>query len=184
MFKGESPIVANSRMTGLTPPTASPAPLAAAHALPVVLDSNVWLDILVFDDPHTRPIRAALEGGVIRALIDARCHAELAHVLDYPHLAERGIAKADALAALASLVEWVEPPELPPDARVLPQCRDRDDQKFLELARASGAQWLVSKDRAVLKLARRIARDFGFRIATPDVFVAECVQAAAKPAQA
>nr|WP_233272693.1 putative toxin-antitoxin system toxin component, PIN family [Paraburkholderia acidisoli] len=143
----------------------------------VVLDSNVWLDILVFDDVHTRPIRAALEAGSIQALIDARCHAELAFVLDYPHLAARGVAKADVLAALATLVTRIEPPELPADARALPQCRDRDDQKFLELARASGAQWLVSKDRAVLKLAKRVARDFGFRIATPDAFVAECVSA-------
>jgi len=36
------------------------------------------------------------------------------------------------------------------------------------------ADWLISKDRAVLKLAKRIARDFGFRIAQPAPFVAEC----------
>ncbi len=184
MFKGESPIVANSRMTGLTPPTATSLSPASAAALPVVLDSNVWLDILVFDDPHTRPIRVALERGAIRALIDERCRAELAHVLDYPQFAGRGVAKADALAALAGLVALIELPKLAADARPLPQCRDRDDQKFLELARASGAQWLVSKDRAVLKLAKRVARDFGFRIATPDAFVAECVQDAAQAAQA
>ena len=46
-----------SRMTGFPPPS------PAVKALPVVLDSNVWLDILVFDDPHTRPIRAGLESG-------------------------------------------------------------------------------------------------------------------------
>jgi uncharacterized protein len=166
MFKGESPIVANSRMTGFTPRN--------PDAPTVVLDSNVWLDILIFDDPHTRPIRAALERGDLTALIDARCRGELAFVLDYPHLQGRGVDKAGALAALAPLVSLIEPPELPADARALPQCRDRDDQKFLELARASGAAWLVSKDRAVLKLAKRIARDFGFRIATPDVFLAEC----------
>ncbi|SDD07490.1 putative toxin-antitoxin system toxin component, PIN family [Paraburkholderia lycopersici] len=170
-------------MTGLTPPTALPLS-AAARPLPVVLDSNVWLDILVFDDRHTRPIRSALEHGAIEALIDARCQAELAHVLDYPQFAGRGVAKADALAALAGFVTLIDPPALPADARPLPRCRDRDDQKFLELAYASGAQWLVSKDRAVLKLARRVARDFGFRIATPDTFVAECVQGAAASAQA
>jgi len=161
-------------MTGFPPPPAT--------ALPVVLDSNVWLDLLLFDDPHTRPIRAALESGALRALIDARCLAELVHVLDYPHLAARGVAKADVLAALGRLAETVEPPALPADARPLPQCRDRDDQKFLELARASGAAWLVSKDRAVLKLAKRIARDFAFSIATPSVFVAQTGLALAQPA--
>lgn len=176
MFKGESPIVANSRMTGFTPSDPLPAHSHATGAqdtLAVVLDSNVWLDILVFDDPHTRPIRAALERGALDALIDARCHAELAHVLDYPQFQGRGTDKAGALATLATLVRQIEPPAPPADARALPQCRDRDDQKFLELARASGAAWLVSKDRAVLKLAKRIARDFGFRIGTPDTFVAE-----------
>ncbi|WP_027795445.1 putative toxin-antitoxin system toxin component, PIN family [Paraburkholderia acidipaludis] len=148
-------------------------PQARAQAISVVLDSNVWIDILVFDDPHTRPIRAGLESGALGAVIDARCLAELTYVLDYPQFAERGIEKAEALAAVARLAREIVPPALPDDARPLPQCRDRDDQKFLELARASGAAWLVSKDRAVLKLARRMARDFGFRVATPGVFVAE-----------
>ncbi|MFD1558145.1 putative toxin-antitoxin system toxin component, PIN family [Paraburkholderia silviterrae] len=174
-------------MTGFTPPDNAPADSRATpaqDALTVVLDSNVWLDILVFDDPHTRPIRAALERGALAALIDSRCHAELAHVLDYPQFQGRGTDKAAALAALTTLVQQIEPPAPPADARALPQCRDRDDQKFLELARASGAAWLVSKDRAVLKLAKRIARDFGFRIGTPDAFVAQCGLAAAETSAA
>jgi predicted nucleic acid-binding protein len=47
----------------------------------------------------------------------------------------------------------------------MPRCSDPDDQKFIELAGASGAQALVSKDRAVLKLRRRCAPHF--RIMTP-----------------
>ena len=147
---------------------------AQPHALPVVLDSNVWIDILVFDDPRTRPILAALERGTLCALIDARCLNELSRVLDYPQFVQRRVDKAAALATLARLAQQIAPPATTPDARPLPQCKDRDDQKFLELAQASGAAWLVSKDRAVLKLAKRIARDFGFRIATPDAFVAAC----------
>jgi putative PIN family toxin of toxin-antitoxin system len=150
---------------------------ASRGALRVVLDSNVWIDILVFDDPHTRPIRAALESGALAALIDARCLAELTYVLDYPQFAQRAVDKVAALATLANLSQMVAPPA--PDAtlsaaRPLPKCKDRDDQKFLELAHAAGADWLVSKDRAVLKLARRVARDFGFQIAQPAPFVAAC----------
>lgn len=174
-------------MTGFTSPDSAQGDSRAtlAHdARTVVLDSNVWLDILVFDDPHTRPIRGALERGALEALIDARCHGELAHVLDYPQFQGRGADKATALAVLATLVRQIEPPALAADARALPQCRDRDDQKFLELARASGAAWLVSKDRAVLKLAKRIARDFGFRIGTPDAVIAECGLAAAEASAA
>jgi uncharacterized protein len=150
---------------------------AAQTALAVVLDSNVWIDILVFDDPHTRPILAALERGTLRALIDARCLGELTYVLDYPQFAKRDIDKTAALATVARLATLVEPPAPAEDARPLPKCKDRDDQKFLELAHAMQADWLVSKDRAVLKLAKRIARDFGFRIAQPAPFVIECALA-------
>jgi putative PIN family toxin of toxin-antitoxin system len=147
---------------------------AQPHALPVVLDSNVWIDILVFDDPHTRPILAALERGALSALIDARCLNELSRVLDYPQFVERSVDKTAALARLAQLAPLIVPAAPAPDAKPLPQCKDRDDQKFLELAQASGAAWLVSKDRALLKLAKRVARDFGFRIAEPRAFVAAC----------
>lgn len=162
----------------------------AAPALRVVLDSNVWIDILVFNDPHTRPIRAALESGALEALIDARCLAELTYVLDYPQFARREIDKVAALATVARLARLVEqpapaltaaPPENPPP---LPKCKDRDDQKFLELAHAAQADWLVSKDRAVLKLARRIARDFDFQIAQPEAFVTACALQADEPAPA
>jgi uncharacterized protein len=152
-----------------------PGSLASSGALRVVLDSNVWIDILVFDDPHTRPIAAALESGALVALIDARCLAELAYVLDYPQFTHRNVDKAAALAVVARLAQRVEPCQAAGsvgDAQPLPQCKDRDDQKFLELAHAAEADWLISKDRAVLKLAKRIARDFGFRIAQPAPFVA------------
>ncbi|CAN7505974.1 putative toxin-antitoxin system toxin component, PIN family [Caballeronia sp. 15715] len=140
--------------------------------LRAVLDSNVWIDILVFDDPITRPIRAALEAGTLQALIDARCLKELTYVLDYPQFARFAVNKSEALETVARLSQFVAPEPPPADAPPLPKCRDRDDQKFLELAHASKADWLVSKDRAVLKLAKRTARDFGFRIAQPAPFVA------------
>ena len=153
---------------------------ARRDVLQVVLDSNVWIDILVFDDPHTRPIRAALERGALTALIDARCLAELTYVLDYPQFARREIDKAAALETVARLSQPVTPPAPAEDARPLPKCKDRDDQKFLELAHTAQADWLVSKDRALLKMAKRIARDFGFQIAQPAPFVAACLATSAE----
>jgi uncharacterized protein len=151
-----------------------PSPDASRGAPRVVLDSNVWIDILVFDDPATGPIHAALASGALIALIDARCLAELARVLDYPQFVQRSVDKQAALASVVRLAVLTAPEAPPHDAPPLPKCKDRDDQKFLELAWAVRADWLVSKDRALLKLARRTARDFGFRIAEPAPFVAEC----------
>jgi len=47
----------------------------------------------------------------------------------------------------------------------LPACRDPDDQKFLEAALAAGAAFLLTRDKALLELARRIE---AFRIVTPE----------------
>ena len=48
-------------------------------------------------------------------------------------------------------------------------CRDPDDQKFIDLALSGGARWLVSRDKAVLALARR-ALPRGLLIVKPDNF--------------
>jgi predicted nucleic acid-binding protein len=47
------------------------------------------------------------------------------------------------------------------------RCTDPDDQMFVDLAHAAGARWLVSRDRAVLRLARRAAA-FGIAITAPE----------------
>jgi putative PIN family toxin of toxin-antitoxin system len=151
-------------------PQALPLASLPPASVRVVLDSNVWIDILVFDDPATRPIVAALEARTLDALIDQRCLNELTRVLDYPQFVRLNIDKTAALERVARLSTLVAP-DAPDDARPLPKCKDRDDQKFIELAHASQAAWLVSKDRAVLKLAKRVARDFAFRIAEPKPFV-------------
>ena len=148
----------------------------SVNAVPrVVLDSNVWIDILVFDDPATRPILAALEQGGLVASIDSRCLAELARVLDYPQFVARAVDKPAALAAVTRLAEVLPAQRASGEEPPLPKCKDRDDQKFLELAQAVKADWLVSKDRALLKLNKRTSRDFGFRIAEPAPFAAACL---------
>ncbi|MCS6764908.1 MAG: PIN domain-containing protein [Candidatus Protistobacter heckmanni] len=144
--------------------TASGAPVA-------VLDSNIWVDILVFDDPVSRPIRAALEQGRLRAPIDAACREELRRVLGYPQFAHRQVDEVQAMAWLDSHTETHVPGAPPQTApRPLPVWKDRDDQKFIELARDAGAGYLVSKDRAVLKLAGRL-KHFGMLVLKPEAFV-------------
>lgn len=157
----------------------------APAAIPVVLDTNVWIDILVYNDPASRPIRAALESGRLDAIIDTACLYELDRVLDYPQFARFTIDKAAALAITHALTRQLPPqsteaegtagtvgvPPTAPHMPTLPRCSDRDDQKFLELAAFGQARWLVTKDKALLKLAKRFARDFDCRIDRPAAFV-------------
>jgi hypothetical protein len=59
---------------------------------------------------------------------------------------------------------------LGPGARALPLiCRDRDDQKFLDLALLAGAPFLVTRDRALLDLGRQALRHHSLLIVRPDV---------------
>ena len=67
----------------------------------LVLDTNVWLDWLVFGDPEVAPLRAAVEQGRARVFIDAACEAELARVLAY----RLGRVSLDAAAQAACLAE-------------------------------------------------------------------------------
>lgn len=136
----------------------------------VVLDTNVWLDWLVFADPGIAPLREAVAAGRAELWIDEACAAELARVLAYPlgRFTLDADGQARALAeALGLAKRWDDPAR---DAK-LPQCRDPDDQKFLALAAACGAGVLVTKDLELLRLARRVP----FAIVTPATFAAGAV---------
>lgn len=131
--------------------------------LRLVLDTNVVLDLFHFADPAAHPILAAVEAGHACCLADEATLGELARVVTYPEFAlspDAGAALVERYRALLTLtpLDGVPPP-------ALPKCRDPDDQKFLELAARVGADLLISKDKALLKLKRR--QGLGFRIMTP-----------------
>jgi putative PIN family toxin of toxin-antitoxin system len=138
-----------------------------------VLDTNVWLDWLVFGDAAAAPIRAAVSAGRAAIYIDDACAAELARVLAYP-LGRRTLDAAGQAAALAEcrrFAQRIERQSLTDGVLdALPRCRDPDDQKFLEAAAAAGADMLITKDQALLELARRKTKP-PFRILTPQDFV-------------
>ena len=131
----------------------------------LVLDTNVWLDWLVFAEPSVAPLRAAHAAGRLEIVIDEACEAELIRVLAYD-LGKHSIDAAAQAAALAACRQVAKHIETAPAAG-LPTCRDPDDQKFLEAALAAGADFLVTKDLALLELARRVRE---FRIVTPAEF--------------
>ncbi len=137
--------------------------------LRLVLDTNIWLDWLVFAEPTVAPIRRAVAAQRAAVYIDERCEAELARVLAY----DLGKHSIDALAQAVCLAECrrlaLKIEVTAPPMTQLPQCRDADDQKFLEAALAARADFLVTKDQAMLELARRVPP---FRIVTPGDLVA------------
>jgi uncharacterized protein len=118
----------------------------------LVLDTNVVLDLLHFDEPAARPLRQALEDGHLCCVVTDATLDELRRVLAYPDFALDPARQSALFVQYQTFSRWVEAGEA---SAGLPRCSDPDDQKFIELAGAVHAQGLVSKDRAVLKLRRR-----------------------------
>lgn len=135
-------------------------------AVRVVFDTNVLLSLFVFADSRFAPLRGELAAGRWIALTNAPCLAEYRRVLAYPQFSLDPPRQDEAHAAYLRLAKLVD--AVPQPAAALPKCKDRDDQKFLELARDGAAHWLVTSDKALLRLRRGRRLDGLFRILTPD----------------
>ena len=134
----------------------------------VVLDTNVCLDLFVFRDPRWAVLAAALHSGGIDAVTRADCRMEWLMVLRYPHLPLDDDARERAAAEFDARIRCLDAAELQADTGIrLPLCSDPDDQKFLETALAAKASTLITKDKALLKLARKTERAGLFRIQLP-----------------
>ena len=122
---------------------------------PLVLDTNIVLDAFVFRDPAALALREQIEAGR-RWLATAAMRGELVRVLAYPQidarLAAESVEAAHVIGRFDGLATCVEAAPKAPFT-----CKDPDDQKFVDLAVAHAAV-LLSKDRAVTSMARRLAR--------------------------
>jgi len=152
-------------------PTPQPAALSAPFTAPlVVLDTNVVLDWLMFDGVEGRAVGSAITFGRLRWIATAAMRAELAHVL------ARGRFERWEPDVAALWTRWDRhchelPVPAPPSLATRFRCTDRDDQMFIDLAVASGPCLLLSRDRAVLKLAGRL-REATVDVVTPGAWLA------------
>jgi putative PIN family toxin of toxin-antitoxin system len=137
----------------------------------IVLDTNVCLDLFVFHDLRWMLLLTAMRNGEVQAVTRADCRTEWQIVLNYPHLPLEHESRLRSAAEFDTHINCL--PSLPArtDLIPLPVCSDADDQKFLELARDAGAEMLITKDKALLKLAKRTARAGLFAIIPPEAWV-------------
>jgi putative PIN family toxin of toxin-antitoxin system len=125
-----------------------------------VFDTNVLLDLFVFNDFRAIHLKAALLSRQIDALASPKTLAEFADVISRPLFS----LETDAQEKI--LVEWRLLARVLEDQNLLSapwKCQDADDQVFLDLAFTVKPCTLISKDNAVLKLTNRAAKE-GIRI--------------------
>jgi putative PIN family toxin of toxin-antitoxin system len=121
----------------------------------IIIDTNVWLDLVVFSDPRVASLRRALEHKT------ATCHrtpymmSELREVVSRPMF---GLSLDAQRAALEEANSLSQHAETAVDHSQFLLCKDPDDQMFLDLALALKVNILISKDRALLRLASRATK--------------------------
>ena len=126
----------------------------AQQSHPWVIDTNIVLDLWLFEDPATVPLRAALQSGLIAHLATNSMRDELERVLTYPHIIKRmAKSKRQAQDILSRFDEHHLLAE--PAVKAPCTCKDPDDQKFIDLAVAHAVP-LLSKDAAILCMKKRL----------------------------
>lgn len=132
----------------------------------VVLDTNVTISAILSTRSAPNRILRLWETGAFDLLLSPAALDELQRVLRYAKIARRlGAAEATLAALLQNLRDyalWVEPVER------LQVVRDDDsDNRYLELAAAGLADYLVTGDHHLLQIERYATTE----IVTPAAFV-------------
>ena len=118
----------------------------------IVLDTNIWLDWLYFNDIKAKPLKTLHEKNIFEILIDEACMRELLTVLAYDRFlgleADQTIIEKE-VRKLCTLVETqtTEAPSF--------WCHDPDDVKFLDLSDQHNVSHLITKDLHLLKRKNR-----------------------------
>ena len=123
---------------------------------PIVLDTNVLLDIFVFNDERAADLKQAIITRSILPIASQKTLAELVDVLSRPVFKLETQTQAEILEQWHSVIRLIDDTAL---ENAPWQCQDPDDQIFLDLAYELRPSILISKDNAVLQIASRAAQE-------------------------
>ncbi len=122
----------------------------------IVLDTNILLDMLVFDDDRAHPLRAALDANQLDAVATDKTFAEFQDVIGR----EQFSLNKDQQQLISE--QWKKWARIVSDDDLCQapwKCKDRDDQVFINLAYSFRPSALISKDKQVLKIAKRAIKE-------------------------
>ena len=120
------------------------------HAPKAVLDTNVWVSALLWGGKPAAVIKAAEEGKV-SVFASEEIIGEISQVLAYPKLAKicqaEGFLHEELIEAVLKVVKFVEVTK-----KVNVVMEHPADDKFIDCALATMADYIVSGDKHLLKV--------------------------------
>ncbi len=118
----------------------------------VVLDTNIWVSIFL-NKTLSNEFGKLLESGRIKVFVSEEILKEISRVLEYPKikdvLVKSGINSKDVLEEILRISEVVNP-----DVKLEVIKEDPEDNRFLECALESRANYIVSGDKHLLKFRK------------------------------
>ncbi|MBU3615696.1 putative toxin-antitoxin system toxin component, PIN family [Polynucleobacter sp. JS-Polo-80-F4] len=122
----------------------------------VVFDTNVLLDLFVFNDFRALHLKQALIEGKLDALATPITLAEFADVIARPLFSLDEAQQKQIYLQWQNLARVMDEPSL---SKAPWTCNDPDDQIFLDLAYTARPCALISKDNEVLRFANKAATE-------------------------
>lgn len=162
-----SALVVASVVASVVEPVVEPVVVPAVVPL-YVLDTNVWLDWLVFSHDAVPMLQALQAAGEIDIIYTAEMLEELADVLSRAQFKLSSEQQVTALSCMRAAAREV--PAKTPMCSV--RCADKDDQVFIDTALTYQVSWLLSKDNHLLSLRGRAAKHH-VRVSTLDAWLAQ-----------
>ena len=125
-------------------------PSSKKQKLRLVLDTNVWISAMIWGGSPARIIKAAEEGKVC-IITSKEIVSEISRTVMYPRVKrsyeDKGISKQEITAAVLRLSTLIEV-----KSKIHAVREDPADDKFLECAVDSKADYIVSGDDNLLKI--------------------------------
>lgn len=123
---------------------------------PIILDTNILLDIFVFEDTRASQLRNAILNRQIMTYSSQATIEELADVISRPLFSIEDQRQTEIILQWQAVSQSMNEAQI----GVAPwKCRDPDDQIFLDIAFTVRPSILISKDHELLSLATRALKE-------------------------
>jgi predicted nucleic acid-binding protein len=130
----------------------------------VILDTNIVLDLFLFQDPRTASLREQLHSGQLDWRATQHMRNELERVLTYPNITAKLALFGKTATDILANFDLHTTLTAAPNTKAAYTCKDADDQVFIDLAAFMAQQnppapiSLISKDKAVLSMRKRLEK--------------------------